>query len=410
MRALAGLVGIAVMVSLAAPGSRAAAAPGRAARPAPRPAVIYLNADGGPVRGGRDSPTDNRASALGPPSMRAAIPPFSGSPEQWKEIVACVRQGFAPFAVDITTSRPAKAPYSMIMVGGSPAILHKQNLDNLGGYAPVGDGAERALVGFVFPETVENDSAKLCQAILHESGHLLGLDHVYACEDPMSYYRCGTQRFLEREEPCGESEPRLCRYPGGATRKAQSSAALLAEHVGWRGGVAPERKSEPPAYAALPVLAALDEVFAHEATPDATAEAAQPESHNAAIVAAADAAAAKAAEVARRRAATAAVARLDLRGLAEQPGGTFIELVVVAHSDRHIADVALQWTSALEQLTFACADLATGKDPAATCHRQGDVFTFRVRAGTGQRLVRALALDGRDMWLLSGAATLTFTP
>lgn len=167
---------------------------------------------------------------------------------------------------------------------------------------------------------------------------------------------------------------------------------------------------EPPAYAALPVLAALDEVFAHEATPDATAEAAQPESHNAAIVAAADAAAAKAAEVARRRAATAAVARLDLRGLAEQPGGTFIELVVVAHSDRHIADVALQWTSALEQLTFACADLATGKDPAATCHRQGDVFTFRVRAGTGQRLVRALALDGRDMWLLSGAATLTFTP
>lgn len=394
MRALAGLFGIAVMVSLAAPGSRAAAAPARGARQAPRPAVIYLNADGGPVRGGRDSPTDNRASALGPPSVRAAIPPFSGSPEQWKEIVACVRQGFAPFAVDITTTRPAKPPYSMIMVGGSPALLHKQHLDNLGGYAPVGDGAERALVGFVFPETVENDGAKLCQAILHESGHLLGLDHVYACEDPMSYYRCGTQRFLEREEPCGESEPRLCRYPGGVTKKAQSSAALLAEHVGWRSDVAPERKTEPPAYAALPVLATLDEVFAHETTPDAP-EAAQPQDHNAAIVAAADAAAARAADLAQRRAATAAVARL--------------ELVVVAHSDRHIADVALQWASALEQLTFACADLATGKDPAAACHRQGNVFTFRVRAGTGQRLVRALALDGRDMWLLSGAATLTFT-
>lgn len=414
MRTRVGLVGIAVVLSLGPLGALGAAgAPLTAAAADPRPAVLYLNADGGPVRGGRDAPADNRASALGPSRMRAAVPPFGGSPEQWKEIVACVRQGFAPFAVEVTTARPAKGAYSMIMVGGSPAILHKKDQENLGGYAPVGDGRDRSLVGFVFPETVANDSGKLCQAILHESGHLFGLDHVYACEDPMSYYRCGEQRFLERAEPCGESEPRLCTYPDGVTAKAQSSAALLAAHVGWKGGVAPERKSEPPAYLSLPLLAALDDVIPNEADDDDAG--AQPSSDaaasdNAAIVAAADLAAAKAADLAKRRATTAAVARLDVRGLAEQPGGAFIELVVVARSDRHVADVALQWTSAVEKLTFACADLAAGKDPAASCHRQGDVFTFRIRAGTGQRMVRALALDGRDMWLLSDSAMLTFTP
>lgn len=312
-----------------------------------------------------------------------------------------MRQGFAPFAVEVTTERPAQPGYSMIVVGGAPALIH--NPDNLGGYAPVGDGAERSLVGFVFPEAVKNQTDKICQAVLHESGHLLGLDHVYACEDPMSYFSCGTQRFLETEELCGENEPRACTYPGGTTSKAQSSALLLAKNVGWRDGVAPKPSAAPPAYLALPVLTSLEDVMPDDDDDDAAAGARKGESANA--VAAADAAQ----EIARARAATAAVARLDVRGYEVQRGGDFISVVVVARSDRHVHDAALQWNSALEKVTFTCAELRAGKNPDASCQRQGNVFSFRIRAGTGQRELRALALDARNMWLLTGTAAITLT-
>jgi hypothetical protein len=390
----------------------------------PRPATIYLNGLGGPMRGGRDVPTENRASALG--DQRVAVPPFAGSAEQWKEIVECVRQGFAPFAVDLTTERPARPGYSMIVVGGSPSLLGREHLgrqhldrEHLGGYAPVGDGRERELVGFVFPEVAQNDPAKVCQAILHESGHLLGLDHVYACEDPMSYLSCGTQRFLESEQPCGESEPRPCRYRGGAARKRQSSAQLLAQHVGWRDGVAPRPSAEPPAYLSLPILASLAAVVPRDksdksqksASDDrgATIAPAAPEQGSPDVVAAADAAQQAAQQAAAQQAAAKASSGLDVRGLEVQRGGDFIELVVVARSERHVYDVALQWNSALRQVTFTCDDLAAGKDPDASCRRQGNVFSFRIRAGTGQREVRALALDARDLWLLSGTAAITLT-
>lgn len=367
-----------------------------AAAATPRPATIYLNGLGGPMQGGRDDPGENRASALG--TQRVAMPPFAGTADQWKEIVGCVRQGFAPFAVEVTTERPAQPGYSMIVVGGTPALI--RNPDNLGGYAPVGDGAERSLVGFVFPEAVKNQTDKVCQAILHESGHLLGLDHVYSCEDPMSYFSCGTQRFLETEELCGETEPRACSYPGGTTRKAQSSALMLAKNVGWRDGIAPTPSTAPPAYLAMPVLTSLEDVMPNEA--DAASK--RPESED--VVAAADAAQL----VATARAATAAVAHLDVRGYEVQRGGDFINLYVVARSDRHVYDAALQWNSSLEKITFTCAELTAGKDPDASCQRQGNVFAFRIRAGTGQREVRALALDARNMWLLTGTAAITLTP
>ena len=411
---LGSAIAIATAMTTAMMTAPAAAPKSQTKSPAkPRPATIYLNGLGGPMRGGPDLPAENRASALG--EKRVAVPPFAGSAEQWKEIVSCVRQGFAPFAVDITTERPAQPGYSMIVVGGSPSLLKREHLgsDNLGGYAPVGDGRERELVGFVFPEAAQNETARVCQAILHESGHLFGLDHVYACEDPMSYLSCGTQRFLETEQPCGESEPRACKYPGGgAARTTQSSAQLLARNVGWRDGVAPTPSAEPPAHLALPLLTSLENVMLHEPAASATsstsgssgAAAAQaPASPD--VVSAADAAQAAAAQHAAARARSG----IDVRGLDVQRGGDFVELVVVTRSEHHVIDVALQWSSALEQITFTCDDLAEGKNPDAGCRRQGNVFSFRIRAGAGQRSVRALALDSRNLWLLSGSATITLT-
>lgn len=384
----------------------------------PRPAVLYLNGDGAPMRGGADDPEENRASALGSREQRVAVPPFAGSAEEWDDVVACVRRGFAPFAVEVVTRRPAERGYSMIVVGGAPAMLPSlmQKPEHIGGYAPVGTGADRELVGFVFSDALDGNLAKVCQGILHESGHLFGLDHVYACEDPMSYLSCGEQRFMEIEQPCGESEPRTCRYPGGKSGALQSSARLLAANVGWRDGKPPPPPAPvtgPPPHHALPVLATLDQVIPldddddddGDGDPSPPFDAADNASPN--VVDSADRAAAAGREREARRAATARAASLELRGLAEQPGNGFLELVVEAHSDRHIADAALRWSSSLQSLSFACGELMAGKNPDASCRRQGNVFFFRIRAGTGQRAVRAIALDGRDVWLVSGDAMLT---
>jgi hypothetical protein len=374
-----------------------------------RPAVIYLNGDGAPVRGGKaDDPSQNRASALGE-GKRIAVPPFAGTPEAWGQIVACVKKGFAPFAVDVVTARPPGDRYSMIVVGGSPSLIKGEG--NVGGYAPLGNGFDRQLVGFVFSDALRDDVAKVCQGVLHESGHLLGLDHVYSCEDPMSYLSCGEQRFSLAEEPCGESEPRACKYPRG-THPTQSSARLLGMYVGWRDGKPPvPEEPAPPAHHALPVVAALEGVMAadEEDLPRASGErpAALTSDEDNAAAAAARADSARAASTA-KTAATRAAAFLEVRAQPQQRGNGFVEIVVEARSDRHVEDAALRWSSPYEEVSFGCGELALGHNPDASCRRQGNVFFFRIRVGAGQRGVRALALDARDIWLVSRPATLTF--
>lgn len=375
---------------------------------ATRPAVIYLNGDGAPILGSRiDDPAQNRASALDE-GRRIAVPPFAGTPVAWDQVVACVKKGFAPFAVDIVTERPPGSAYSMVVVGGSPSLV--KGAETMGGFAPMGDGFDRKLIAFVFSDALRDDVAKVCQGVLHESGHLLGLDHVYACEDPMSYLSCGEQRFSPAEEPCGESEPRACKYPRGAA-PTQSSARLLGMYVGWRGGKPPvPEEPAPPAHHALPVVAALEGVVdSDDATPETDRSAALSSDEENAAAAAARADAARAVRVAKKAAASAS-SSLDVRALRQQRGNTMIELVVEARSDRHIQDAALRWSSPTEEVTFGCGELALTQNPDATCRRQGNVFFFQIRAGVGQRGVRALAPNDNDLWLISNQAVLTFMP
>lgn len=394
--------------------ARSASAGATAVRPAdsaagspaalPRPALLYLNAAGGPMRGGADDPAGNRAVAIGSSQQRVAVPPFGGGEAAWKDIVTCVRQGYAPFAVDVVTERPREQIYSMIVVGGSPRLT--RNADNVGGYAPMGDGRDRQLVGFVFSEVLGDgkggaDVAKVCQGILHESGHLFGLDHVYACEDPMSYLSCGVQRFLETEEPCGEQEARACKY-GEVTRPTQSSALRLAAHVGWREGRAPVAGAAPPAaHLALPIIGRLDEVVSSDSFDEAAALAPDGSRVDAAT---------QRQIIERAQEAAAASSSLELRALSQQRGNELIEIVVEARSDRHFHDAGLRWVSDEATVLFGCSVLAEQQDPDASCVRQGNVFTFRIRAGTGHRKVRAMVLDGRDLWLMSSEAQLTLLP
>ncbi|MEZ4361846.1 MAG: hypothetical protein R3B48_16775 [Kofleriaceae bacterium] len=369
------------LVAPRGPAVRGPAVRGPAVR-GPRPAVIFLNGAGATLRGGLNDPVHDRAIVLGE-DQRVEVPAFSGAPEAWARIVACVREELAPFAIDVVTERPRARGYAMVMIGGVPSLV--QQAEQVAGVTRQGDGRAREIVALVFSEALKNDVTDVCNTVLHETGHILGLDHVYGCEDPMSYLSCGEKHFQMEALPCGEEEPRSCSYVGGRAGDTQSSALLLAEHVGWRGGAPPRPRPSPELSRRLPVLATLERVV------EASSSLLEQELPGAQV------------------APTDAMA-ISVLAQPRQRGHGFVEIVVEVTSDRYISDAALRWVSAEQVLVFSCGHLEATPEISASCHRQGRVFTFRVRGGYGARELSAVAYDLRELWLVSGRATIELTP
>lgn len=173
---------------------------------------------------------------------RTAMPAFGGSDATWRRSVACVRDKFAPFRVDITDVRPASGEFITVVVGGKASMRGLDDSSTTGVGPYTGDVIPDAVVN-VFSQNIGEDNAdELCATAAHEIGHALGLDHVHLCGDLMSYYgdACGAERFLDRAAPCGEDEDRDCE--GDDKGATQNSYRWLAAKVGLRANAAP-----PPA-------------------------------------------------------------------------------------------------------------------------------------------------------------------
>jgi hypothetical protein len=173
-----------------------------------------------------------------------SLPRFGGGDRVWSGVVACVKQHFAPFDVDIADARPARGPYITAVVGGLASMvgLDDRITNGVGPYS--GDVIPNATV-FVFSQvgTGERDVGNLCAVTAHEIAHALGLDHSTKCGDIMSYEldRCGTRKFLDATAACGEGRERRC----GDGADAQNSFRKLAAKVGLRGQPKPEPRPEP---------------------------------------------------------------------------------------------------------------------------------------------------------------------
>ncbi len=197
--------------------------------------TVYLNrcVAGCTATAGDDDATQDRSSILGVRGApaTATLAPFAWSQAVWDATVACVRERFAPFEITVVTDEPTTGRYLEMMVAGAPSALALAS--NTLGVAPLTNNCSAlpSAIGFVFanahperPEQVE----ELCTTVIHEAGHLYGLDHEFECRDPMTYLGgCGSKVFLNHAAQCGETMPRDCQC--GAT---QNSFLKLLRTVG----------------------------------------------------------------------------------------------------------------------------------------------------------------------------------
>jgi hypothetical protein len=203
---------------------------------APAPAVLYLNFSDGTedvFRAERDNALQNR-------SVMGSIAPFPefawpGMNDQdarrmmVEDLARQVNDAFLPYNVVITTHRPSTGPYTMVLVGGNPAIF---SLDaRVAGIAFMDcDNRQATNVVYAFPAPLGNSVHGLFATIAQEAAHAFGLQHS-ANPDDLMYPRVDvTQRgFMDRESPV--ASPNLC---GPVT---QNSHRRLLELLGpWPGG------------------------------------------------------------------------------------------------------------------------------------------------------------------------------
>lgn len=220
----------------------------RAFGPANVPHLIVLERGGATVTGGVDDSHHNSSSVVATHLKSATIPKFGGSDKEWRTFVTCLKDVFAPFAVDIVEARPAdpKVSYVLVLVGGTPQLLGFEK--RVAGLAPYSGDVVDDPIAFVFSKMLGENPTLLCETAAEEIGHTYGLDHEYNCKDPMTYLpSCRPQRFQDADSPCGEKEKRVCK-PGTTTQNTyQHLVSVLGGAVASPDATKPKKSARPAA-------------------------------------------------------------------------------------------------------------------------------------------------------------------
>ena len=182
--------------------------------------VIFLDRAARTVAPGDDDAATLVSSVVASNGDRARrVPGWKGSDKAWTQTVACVRDIFAPYGVEVTDRAPGTRDHLRVLVGGRPTDIGEQER-SIAGLAPFnGQVIPRAVV-FSFAATQGHRARPVCETIASEIGHAYGLDHEYVCSDVMSYLPpCGKRRFVDKDVACGEGRPRPC-ASGAATQNS----------------------------------------------------------------------------------------------------------------------------------------------------------------------------------------------
>jgi hypothetical protein len=306
--------------------------------------VAYLNATGVTLHGGEDDDASANSSILvgsqlgGRASIR--IPSYRGG--DWADVLGCVRELYAPFQIDITDERPRSGGYVMIAIGGTSDLLDYSA--EVAGVAPIDGKVMDGAVGFVFERTIGDRPRAVCEAVAHELGHTLGLDHETDCRDIMSYAQCGPKTFTDLESSCGEmdGDERACTGGGDS----QDSYRHLASVLGLKDGVSPPPATPP---------AAVDDGSDDEQDDGPAVD-------------------------------------IDRIGVRQGRRDSVVTITLRAHADR----VVLDWRHGRREDSFDCDALPDGGP--VSCSRDGDDVVFSLHVGAGERsfTVRAIDEDGSE--------------
>jgi MYXO-CTERM domain-containing protein len=230
--------------------------------------IVYFNFDGATVTHSNwgDDPASNSSTI---PTTTRTIPAFNSTPyaptytrqTAIDEIVNKYKQFYAPYNVQVTTTRPAAGVrYTMALVGGTPQDLH----GNIGptseaGISPMDCGnMEETNISFVFSAVLEPNTTgrsktdaldSVALDIAHETGHSFGLEHTTnntdimfpSIEDSQTAFQ-GTSQLADGPSSCG----------GGST---QDSNQRLLDNIGPSsagGGGGPVTNNKPKVAFATP--------------------------------------------------------------------------------------------------------------------------------------------------------------
>jgi len=160
--------------------------------------VIHLDFDGETISGSAWNNNSSWGTGAwfypGPFSLDATPASFSNAEQDVIQSVwQRVAEDYAPFDVDVTTQEPTSAAVltrtdSSDKVFGMRALITPSNSASsklckgtCGGiaYTNVFDSTDSALVqpAWVFPQHLDNDAKSIAEAVSHEVGHTLGLNH-----------------------------------------------------------------------------------------------------------------------------------------------------------------------------------------------------------------------------------------
>jgi len=204
--------------------------------------VVFLNRRGGTYTRGSNNSSSNVSSI--PSAASVTIPAYEGSEADWQSLVSCVRSQYTRFNVQITDVDPAAATHIETVVGGTSSLLGYAS--NVGGVSPFNCGVISRSIAFVFSRAYGSVRGE-CEAVAHEVGHSLGLEHEYLCQDPMTYLSgCGSKTFQDVAAQCGTSSAVACQC-GAAT---QNTVQKLLSNVGARTST-----PTPPVVDAAPTVA-----------------------------------------------------------------------------------------------------------------------------------------------------------
>ncbi len=183
--------------------------------------IVYLNPclpNGCTVQPGFDDSRTNKSSI---PNATATLTAWPHGTTAWNNLVQCVRDGFAPFDIQVTDVDPGpNVNHFEVMIAGNAAAIGVPGAGGVAPFEPCDGQLQDNVISFVFAADISNQDF-MCWAALQEPSHVFGLDHLLNAKDPMTYLTPPIKKegFQNVMSDCGEDTPREC-WCGGTQQNS----------------------------------------------------------------------------------------------------------------------------------------------------------------------------------------------